>query len=265
MLSNSHACTLYLAGAVLLAASTGCGDDGARADARPPPDARIVDYTCNGQPLPDMIPQTLGVQGMVFTPGIPGASPDEPVENAILRGFEIGSVTPFVQTVSDADGLFEISANTDGTPKETYLEIENALYNDSHLYPPTPLYQNVTDLEVALFDATQVGQLEGRAEAEQDADLGLVIVGVVDCALLPVGGATVSTSPEVVDIVYQESLGFPDRAITSTSYEGFAFMFNVPVGDLTVSAQAEGVTFREVTIPVVALSSGIVTLVGIQP
>jgi hypothetical protein len=265
MLPNSLVGSLFAAVAAAALALTGCGDDGARADARPPPDARIIDYACNGQPLPDMIPQTLSVQGMVFTPGIPGASPDAPVENAILRGFERGSGVPFVQTVSDVDGLFELAANTDGTPKETHLEIENIVYLDSHLYPPTPLYQNVTDLEVALFDMNQVVQLEGRADAEQDDALGLVIAGVVDCSLLPVGGATVSTSPEVGDIIYQEPIGFPDRDITATSFEGFAFMFNVPVGDLTVSAQAEGMTFRDVTIPVVPLSDGVVTLVGIQP
>ena len=265
-MSNSFVCGPYVAIALSLLASTGCGGgDGARADARPRPDARIIDYTCLGVPLPDTIPQTLTVSGLVFTPGIPGASPDEPVENAILRGFEVGESVPFAQTVSDVDGLFALSANTDGTPKNTYLQITNALYLDSHLYPPTPLFEDVSDLEVALFDANQVTQLEGRAAAVADDALGLVIVGVVDCALLPVKDATITTVPEVADLVYQEPLGFPDRDITATSQDGYVFLFNVPIGDLTIDAVAAGMSFREVTVPVEPLSAGIITLVGIQP
>lgn len=242
-----------------------CVPSNERADARPKPDAHITDYACNGVPDPDTVPDIVKVTGVAFEPGIPGVTSDAPLAGVVIRAFERGQSQELSRATSQEDGTFELLTSTALEPKDTYLVANKTGYLETRLYPPRPVTQDVEDLELPLFDPVKRSQLEDRAEIDQDDSLGLAIAGVVDCTLRPVGQATVTTSPEVGSLMYQDSVGFPHPVIESTSHEGFAFMFNVPVGDLTIDAMADGIDFRDVTVPIGAISGNVVYAIGIGP
>lgn len=250
---------------LLIPGIASCVPSNERADARPKPDAHITDYSCSGVPVPDTVPEIIKVAGTVFEPGIPGVTSNEPLEGVVIRAFEVGQNQELARAVSQEDGSFELLTSTEGVPKQAYLVATKSGYLETRLYPPRPVTADVEGFELPLFDPSKRSLLEERAEVDQDESLGLAIAGVVDCALFPVGQATVTTSPEVGSLMYQDSVGFPHPLIESTSHEGFVFMFNVPLGDLTVNATADGVDFFEVTVPISAIEGNIVYGIGIGP
>lgn len=249
---------------LLLCSAAACGSGGDRPDARPVPDARVPDYSCAGEPDPVVVPDTVTVSGLAYTPGLPGITPDVMVDGALVRAFEVGG-GELSRTTSMTDGTFVLVTATSGAPTATYLRAQKSGLLETHLYPPRLLSGDVADLELALFDSTQRDLLEGRAGVEQSDDLGMVVIGVVDCEFIAVSRATVATTPAVGATVYQDSVGIPNPLIESTSLEGFAFLFNVPIGDLEVTASVDGMTFRAVTIPVRPLGEGVVFTAGVGP
>ncbi len=245
-------------------ALTGCGEQNAKPDARPRADAHIPNYACADQPPPDVLPDRITVSGWVFRPGIPGVREDEPIVGTLVQAFELGTNRVLSTTVTDEAGNYELVTEGETEIIETYLKVTNPLYLETRILPPRPPTSDIP-FDIPLFHIEDRDLVQMRAEVEQENSLGFAIVGVVDYDYFPVEGATVSISPEPGSIIYQDDLGFPHPNITHTSYEGFAFLFNVPEGEITVNAELNGMAFRPVVATVQRWTQGIVWGVGIGP
>jgi hypothetical protein len=95
----------------------------------------------------------------------------------------------------------------------------------------------------------------------QTAGKGLAIVEILDSNSAPVVGATVSSTPASGTYKYSDSGGTP-TSTTGTNTDGAAFMFNVPSGDIQVTATKSGMTFK--THPIVAHADQFTTTVVVQ-
>ena len=70
-------------------------------------------------------------------------------------------------------------------------------------------------------------------------------IAVVDCAGDPVKGAVVTLNPPAGKLEYlKEGTTAPDSSATATSSDGIAVAYNVPAGNVTVSATLDGKSLR---------------------
>jgi len=242
----------------------GCGESPAKPDARPRADAHVPNYSCANQPVPNPLPDTITATGMVFQPGIPGISVDTPLPNILIQAFEVGSNRILSSTVSDENGDYVLVTQGETEPIDIFLKVSNAFYLESRLFPPRPPSADI-EFDIPVFHIEDRDRVELRAEVEQQTDLAFAVVAVVDCDFFPVENAVVTATPAGSNIIYQDPLGFPHPNIEKTSHEGFAFIFNLPVGDVTFTASVDGVQFLPVTARVGRWTDGIIVGVGVGP
>src|SRR5262249_21468741 len=140
-------------------------------------------------------------------------------------------------------GNFSLVIPTMGAPIDGFIKATKTGYVDTYLYPPAPLIADFNMASVNMLTPSNFGLLSGTlCRATQDAAKGTIAVLVEDAAAMPVGGATVSSSPAASNYCY-DSGGFPSSTATMTDTDGLAFMFNV-TGPATVSAMKSGATFK---------------------
>jgi hypothetical protein len=192
-------------------------------------------------------------------------TPDEPVAGAQLRAFEVGTVDQLSATLSLEDGSFELVTDTNGRTADTFVQVTKDGMLQTRLFSPRPLTGDVDGIDIPITDVDTRDLLIGRSGVEQDPAMALVLVGVVDCAYVPVSAAVVTTDPAAGATVYQDSAGIPTTSVTETGHDGFAFLFNVPVGTLEVTARADNVDYRPVSVPTRPLSNDIIYAVGVAP
>ncbi len=250
--------TWSLAVCSLLALAPACGDDGggdgdtsdhpdaaSSIDASPvidatvgEPDAMPADLSCLGNPAPTEAPATVTVSGSVFSIAIAG---QDPVEGAIVQLRRAANDRNLDSNAPDgtpADGSYSLTGRTRGTALDAYLRSTADGLVTTRVYPPLPIFLDVPMVPVPMFDPIVVNFLS----PDQEAENGIVLILVLDCAGQPVQGATVMSTPEPGGIVYTDESGVPDQSATSTSASGLAVLVNVPAGTVTVNATAMGET-----------------------
>ena len=253
--------------ATLVPATVGCGGDddsaadaAASIDANTTPDATVTfdappvidampDYDatppelgCLGLPIPGNAPNPLTIAGTAFEFTINGQTPLQNVkvdarlvsDDSIIAGPE---TTP-------ANGTFSISAPSGGVPIDGYFVATHAQKFDTLLYPPTPVYQDSNSVVVAMFDQQLVSLLGLLGFSQDSSTNGVITMLVLDCDGNPVSGATVSSNPPAATVAYASGM-LPDSSATATDSSGIAFLFNVPVGTVTVDAEVGGQSLRE--------------------
>lgn len=227
-------------------------------DAMPAIDARPANLDCLGAALPDTAPDPLTITGTVYNPGIPGITNDTLIVGADVESFLRGTETsPIATTTSTTGGAFVLSAsNGSMTPVNAYVRATSSGYWSTYLYPPTPVFENQTGVQVVMTTNTQAGLLENLTGVTIDPAKGWVSVLVLDCNGDPIEGATVTSSPAAGDIAYQDASGVPSTSATATSSSGVALLFNVPVGDVELDASVGGMTLRANTVQVHATNAG---------
>lgn len=102
---------------------------------------------------------------------------------------------------------------------------------------------------VKLVGEATIASWETAFGLVQAPSLGLIYGRVLDDKGAPVAGARVSSDPAAGTVVYFNALGAPAPAATSTSASGLFAIFNVPVGNLVLSATAAHEALKDVVAP----------------
>jgi hypothetical protein len=198
------------------------------------------DFSCAGATLPTTAPASITVSGTAVDQALSGQT--------LLEGVAISayptqtSTTASSNDTTNAVGAFSLVVGTGELPVDGYLKATLTGEMDTYLYANAPLAKDSAGLDVVMLTPTTYGLLSFGGGVTQDAAKGIVAVAVLDCEAQPVVGATVSSSP-AGDIRYGGSAG-PSKTATSTDTSGLAYLFNVPTGDVTVSAMAGSTALR---------------------
>lgn len=193
------------------------------------------DLVCREQVLPTMADATVSLSGRVVDAmgmGLPGV---------MLRP-RVGSQN-LNPTMSDVDGTFFYTHDTNGVPRVEQLDATFAGYLDLRFYPPVPVAKTLENLELHMMTAADAQRYASAAGVTLDPAKGMIVVSVVDCNTSPLVGGTVSTSPRGPDVRYFVD-GTPSPDATTTDDSGLALIANVNAAAVTVTGSYEGTSLR---------------------
>lgn len=222
-------------------------------DAMPPVDARPAALGCLGDPIPNPVVDTITVSGQAVAITMGG---QEALADVTVQAYDADdqAIDGALDT-SDAQGDWSITADVGNEPLDAYMRGNLDGYLDTYLFPPTPLYEDLTGASVIML-TPQTLQLLGLLGLSQDNDKGVVLVVVLDCDGNPVEGASVTTTPAAGITAYIED-GAPSTSATATDSSGVAMLFNVPAGDVEVDATVMGMSLREHTVRVLTVEGDV--------
>jgi len=250
--------------ALALALTVGCGGgsssttpmDAANTNpadgANTPVDAKVVmdapagDYACLGAALPTTADDPVAISGTASK--LSGLSTTK-AAGVLVEAYATGNGTPVTSDTSASDGTFSMSVTTGGTPLDGYLKATLSGELDYYVFPATPIAASIANVPVLMLSASDLDTVEtlaGVTPANDPNSVGLVGIVVQDCTGATVAGATVSLTEggtEVGDKRYAAGQ-LPSSSATATDSSGAAFIFNVPTGTATVTAQVAGMTLR---------------------
>lgn len=212
-------------------------------------------YACFGQPLPTTANAKVTISGTVADP-----FSGNPLANASVEAFLVGSTAPIFMTNTDASGAFTHDQGTGGVPRDTYLRVSLNGYLDTYYYPAVPVAADLRLNIEALtsMDLATIGNVVGITIDPTKANF---VVSVVDCNDNPISGATVSTVPAGTVRYFVNFTPSPTAVATDAS-TGAAIVANVPVSNTTINATVDGKTLRSHNLDSVA---GALMLTEIQP
>lgn len=245
--------------AVSSLAACGGGNSGGTPDAptpdAPAPDAPMIDapmidapptptydFSCLGQPFPTTAPATVTAAGTVQELTMQGLVA---VDAATVATFKIGTQAAVDTATSAADGAFQTGAlTTGGVPFDGYLHGSKAdaasPFRNTFVFPPAPLAADAPIVPVIMLRSATFGAIATffAMVNQNDAANGALMLIVTDCANMPVTDATLSVKQggASVGTIYSLSAISPMAA-------GLYFVYNVPAGDVDVSATRMSVTF----------------------
>jgi hypothetical protein len=197
--------------------------------------------TCNGVALPTTAPAMVNLSGTVEKTDLTGMSG---VAGATVEFFASSGGSALATTTTDSTGAFSVTVPTGGVPLAGYFHASAATFVDTYWYPPTPFYQDSTNVPISLLTPATIGQLEYfSGMVTHTPGLGRIGMDVFDCAGHPIAGAVVSSNPAPGKITYVVA-GFPSTTATATDPSGTAFMHNVPAGQVTLNATVGATTLR---------------------
>lgn len=253
---------------VSLLSLAACGDDGGSAkpdapvihldaavdaapDTPPLPDAPSYDLTCHGNAAPTTADPTVTVSG---TAQVVSGMNLAPANNVSLEAHSVvGGATLDTDGPTGAAGTWTLGPITAGVPVDAYIRATRSGSGGERttlVYPPQPLRTNQTMVPVLMISDTQLNGLLSLVGMHQDADKGLLGIAVVDCAGMPINGATVSAKQGNTDV------GQPfDIGQFSAQFAGTWFVLNVPPGDTVVNARYNNTDFRAHTVSSAAMTA----------
>lgn len=239
--------------AILLVACGNSNKDGtltpdasSGSNSMPPPDGRPVDVP----PAQAM----LTISGQTFEVTTSGPVPRAGVTVSAYRNADPNM--PVATATSDAQGNYSLDIVTNGEPIDGYLHATLTGMVDTYLYPPYPVFEDFDLASVFLVsrgNETMNGNwenLDNLTGGDQEPGKGIIALVVTDGAT-PVGGATVTTTPEL-DVYYNAMVGgfaLPLSTATETHTDGIAYVKNA-LGSVRLDAQATGLTFSPTTVHV---------------
>jgi hypothetical protein len=202
-------------------------------DAAPSADARTDRYRCRGEALPTSAPGTIRIAGTAATIGPSGPVPKSGVTIEVFKTSG-GSASP--TTTTGGDGTYSLDATTGGAPLDGFARARAQGLLDTDVYPAAPFAADAPATSFILVTSQQLGLLAQFGGVQRQNNTAVLSLGVVDCDNKPVAGAKVTVPGGRV--VYTAG-GRPDSGATETSSDGVAFVFNVPAGNVDVSATAD--------------------------
>ena len=180
-----------------------------------------------------------------------------PVPDVAIAAFDTSNQSLATAT-TDSAGLYGLSLSTGGTPFSAYLRGTKASYVNTYYYPAAPIAADLAGADLPLLTTIIWGLLPTIAQATQTSGTALLLIRVLDCLGSPVAGAFVSTTPGG-EVVYGLT---PSTSATMTGADGYAWMFSVPVGTVTVGATKMGTTLRSHD---VVARADVLTTVDVRP
>jgi hypothetical protein len=214
--------------------------------ARPDAAAAAVDLTCAGFTPPTTAPDPLTFSGNVQQGLLSATASANARVSAHLRSddSELGFV------VTDAAGDFSFTAATGGAAQDAYAKASKATFLDLYVYPPDPVYDNLSGLALVLGTGGELDLLHSFSGGPgRDIADGDVIAVVIDCNGDEVPGAVVTiTGAEAIAYM---SGGLPSVTATGTAADGVGIGLNVTADTaVTVQATYMGTPFKANTITV---------------
>jgi hypothetical protein len=165
----------------------------------------------------------------------------------LIEGFRnANEATPIATTMTDAQGNYTLTVQTNGEALDGFLKATKAGYKTTYLYPPYPLTMDFANATVILVTPQTYDTLSTIAQGGQLPGEALVALIVTD-GTNPVAGATASSTPMgATPTRYNAMVGtfvLPSAQATSTHTDGIAYLFRLPPGQVTVSATHATMTF----------------------
>lgn len=209
-------------------------------DAAPDAPVQQYDFSCMGNAAPTTAPTTMTLSGTAQNFNTQTFSA-EPVAGATVRT-RTANEEPIAgaTTTTDAQGNFSVTvANQGGMPVDGYLEATKEGSRTVRLYPAGPIHQSLSMIPILLLTNVSFAAVQQFAGKPQSAANGTVGLAVLDCANMPIEGATIS--------VKQNNVEYADAAHTydaSALQPGAFLVFDVPPGDVEVNATYNGMPLR---------------------
>lgn len=201
------------------------------------------DLSCRDQILPTEAAAKITVSGTVTA-----LADDAPLAGVMLRG-RAGNIN-LMPVMSQPDGSFYYSYNSNNVPRVGTLDATFAGYLDTRLYPPVPVASDIT-VAVRMLTAADAAALATAGGLTLDPTKGMALVEVVDCNGSPLVGGTVSTSPRGPEVRYFAD-GEPSTTATATDESGRAMIANINPAATTITGSWEGTSVRGHDVVVVA-------------
>ncbi len=221
-------------------------------------DAPAGPFGCLGQPVPTTAPDPVMLSGTATTLSGTTSVPAPGVQVQALHLSDNSTIAPPVTT--DANGAYSFSLPTGGAALDVYLRASASGDRDTTVFPATDLFANSTGGEVVIITQSDFNFLASLANKTQSSSKGAVGVIVTDCEGNVLSGAVITTNPSV-PVVYLNN-NSPDTSATATDATGVGLIFNVPAGNVTLSATVNGMTLRSHQINAIA---GVTTTAAIRP
>ncbi len=239
-------------------------DNVVRYDAGIPADAFIPNYSCLGVPIPTSADDPVNISGIIYHKGLPGITEDENIAGARITGYAEGGDTS--TTRSTDDGSFTLTAATEGVPLAGYLTIDEVQdYYTTLVYSARPVSADIAGLKIPMATDADLTTLINETLVQQRDDAAIDDIEDDDCDGLPIAGAIVTLDPAPGLIVYDDFYGFPDLDRAVTGPDGIAYVFNVPIGEITVAATVGTRVLRSHPIITVALATETLVVSQISP
>lgn len=220
-------------------------------DARPidaPPDAPSYDFSCVTNPAPATGVNPLSVAGGATDINLQTMMA-EPVDMVNVDAFRVGQSQSVATTVTDTAGAWTVSIpNTAATPVDGYIRAAKGGHRTTYLYPPAPMAANIANAPILLLSTTTFNIIvQVVANTTQDPGKGTLGLAVVDCANMPIAGATIAVTQNgtAVGNFFDASLLQPGASLT----------FDVPPGKTDISVSYNGTNFRARAVDVFAGST----------
>jgi hypothetical protein len=215
--------------------------------------------TCFGEPAPTTADPLVKITGTTTDPQdltvVPGVT-------VALQDATMGTIS---STISDANGRFSITLNTNGTPVTNVNLMASAFGRiNTYYFPSRPFthdFEITPGLQViSSSESSLLAEIAGFTFTPGD---GQILLSVNDCIGGPqngLSGATLTSSPPGT-VRYFMGIQ-PSPTLTATDPGGVAMMANLPPGKVTLTATVGALTLPSHTVTAVADAF---TLTEIQP
>lgn len=229
--------------ALVLMAAVGCGSEsGGTIDAAPGGGGPDAKQFLDGPPT--TATQVI-ISGQALEISMSGSTPLAGVTVEAFRN--ANETTAIATTTTDAQGNYTLTIQTNGEAIDGFLKATKTDYKVTYLYPPYPLMMDFNMASVLMVKPQTYDTLSNLAVANQMDGNGVVALVVTDGAN-PVAGAMVSSTPAAspAPARYNAMVGtltLPSSSATMTHTDGIAYLFNLPPGQVTVSATKTNMTF----------------------
>jgi hypothetical protein len=227
--------------ALAMGALIGCSSDGGKSNT----DASTGGGGADAKHFLDAPPtmaSMITVSGTATARDMNGATP---LAGVTIEGFRNSDeANAIAVTTTDAQGNFSLTIQTNGESLDGFLKAIKTGYLDTYLYPPYPLMMDYGMAPVIMVTQSTYDTLDTIAQGHQQPGNAFVALVVTDGAN-PVAGAMASSNPAASVTRYNAMVGayvLPSSSATSTYTDGIAYLFNVPPGQVTVSATHPSMT-----------------------
>ncbi len=185
-------------------------------------------------------PMMVTVRGQASEIGLGGRTP---IAGVTVAAFEEGGTTPRAMTTTAMDGKYELVVETGGIALSGYLKGSIAGKKDNYVYPEGPIVADIPNATVLMLSQSVFDTAHTLAQVSQNPGMGWIGIQVNGSDGKPIAGATISSEPAGI-VRYNNTNGFPSSGATATHADGLGYVFQVPPGNVVVSAQAPGMTFK---------------------
>ena len=166
--------------------------------------------------------------GTLFSSASGNALADVAVSVVRNSGASLGSTT------TDVSGTYQAVATTGDVAIDGYVKFTKSGFTELRYFPRAPLFKSGAVRQLPLLVTGDIAQLAATYGVTQDPAKGAAFVRLVDCLTSPQAGFTVTVTGSGSTVKYLDQGG--NDAGSSTDTAGYALVFNLPAGNVTIGA-----------------------------